>query len=110
MSISLGANHSKDVDISSRKLTRKLLFVTLRSFFDTPKPVDKDLKTKWCLDDTPPEPAETYDEAGALGDPIGTAQSQPVASYLPANTPFVPQPAPTQNNLPSYGAQPQYQG
>jgi len=78
--------------------------------FDTPKPVDKDLKTKWCLDDTPPEPAETYDEAGALGDPIGTAQSQPVASYLPANTPFVPQPAPTQNNLPSYGAQPQYQG
>merc|ERR1712223_775924 len=78
--------------------------------FDTPKPVDKDLKTKWCLDDTPPEPAETYDEGEALGDPIGTAQSQPVASYLPANTPFVPQPAPTQNNLPSYGAQPQYQG
>lgn len=74
--------------------------------FGTPRTVDKDLKTKWCLDDTPPEAGETYDEEGALGDPIA-AGSAPVANYLPANTPFVPQP-PQQALLPSYGAQAQY--
>merc|ERR1712226_513905 len=79
--------------------------------FDTPKQVDKDLKTKWCLDDTPPEPAETYEEDGALAEPLGTAQSQPVASYLPANTPFAPAPQIPDDALPAYGApQAQYQG
>jgi len=79
--------------------------------FDTPRQVDKDLKTKWCLDDTPPEPAETYEEDGALAEPLGTAQSQPVASYLPANTPFAPAPQIPDDVLPAYGApQAQYQG
>ena len=46
------------------------------------------------------------DEEGALGDPIAATGSAPVATYLPANTPFAPQPAP----LPSYNAQAQYSG
>ena len=62
--------------------------------FDTPRTVDKDLKTKWCLDDTPPEAGETYDEADALGEPLGAAQSAPAATYLPAEP---------QAPLPQYG-------
>ena len=59
----------------------------------------------------PPEPAETYEEDGALAEPLGTAQSQPVASYLPANTPFAPAPQIPDDVLPAYGApQAQYQG
>jgi hypothetical protein len=75
--------------------------------FDTPRTVDKDLKTKWCLDDTPAAQDETYEDGNApLADPLGAAQSAPAASYLPANTPFVPQ-----QNLPAYGApQDQYNG
>merc|ERR1712038_547940 len=62
--------------------------------FDTPRTVDKDLKTKWCLDDTPPEAGETYDEGDALGEPLGAAQSAPAATYLPAEP---------QAPLPQYG-------
>ncbi|CAB4054447.1 unnamed protein product [Lepeophtheirus salmonis] len=40
--------------------------------FTQPRKVDKPLKTKWCLDDTPPVPGETYDENNALGAPIGS--------------------------------------
>ena len=39
--------------------------------FSSPKPVDKPLKTKWCLDPTPAEPGETYDESNAEGEPLG---------------------------------------
>merc|ERR1712066_675112 len=62
--------------------------------FSSPVEVDKPLKTKWCLDDTPAAPGETYDESEALGEPLA-AESQ----YSPAI-------------LPSYGApaQPQYAG
>ena len=31
--------------------------------FSSPKPVDKPLKTKWCLDPTPAAPGALYDEA-----------------------------------------------
>ncbi|CAB4054450.1 unnamed protein product [Lepeophtheirus salmonis] len=40
--------------------------------FTQPKKVEKPLKTKWCLDDTPATPGETYDENNALGAPIGS--------------------------------------
>ena len=61
--------------------------------FDTPKPVDKDLKTRWCLDDTPPEPAETYEESPDLPPPITEPPSTPPpAAY--GNPPPIPQPTP----------------
>jgi len=61
--------------------------------FSNPKPVDKPLKTKWCLDDTPAAPGETYDESGALGQPIGAGTNvDPVRV------------APPQTNAPVYGA------
>lgn len=41
--------------------------------FTTPEVVQKPLKTKWCLDDTPSGPGESYDESGALGDPLSSA-------------------------------------
>merc|ERR1711922_91639 len=39
--------------------------------FTTPVPVDKPLKTKWCLDPTPAAPGESYDENDAAAAPIG---------------------------------------
>jgi len=71
--------------------------------FDTPRQVEKDLKTKWCLDDTPPEAGETYDEDAALGEPLGQAASAPEAQYLPAQTPFTPTQPQYNEPLPSYG-------
>ena len=35
--------------------------------FSQPRVEKKPLKTEWCLDETPPIPDETYDEANALG-------------------------------------------
>merc|ERR1739844_391072 len=52
--------------------------------FSTPKPVDKPLKTKWCLDPTPAEPGETYDESEAEGEVLGTAESVQDEAILPA--------------------------
>ncbi|XP_040565820.1 uncharacterized protein [Lepeophtheirus salmonis] len=43
--------------------------------FTQPKQVDQPLKTKWCLDDTPSPPGESYEESNALGQPLGTAAS-----------------------------------
>ncbi|CAB4054449.1 unnamed protein product [Lepeophtheirus salmonis] len=43
--------------------------------FTSPQRVDKKIKTKWCLDDTPAVPGETYDESNSLGAPIGGALS-----------------------------------
>jgi len=62
--------------------------------FTTPQEVEKPLKTKWCLDPTPAAPGETYDEADALGAPLGAA-SEPDVVFSQA-----PQAAP----LPTYGA------
>merc|ERR1712038_1116632 len=52
--------------------------------FSSPKPVDKPLKTKWCLDPTPAEPGETYDESNAEGEPLGVAESQADEVILPS--------------------------
>jgi len=62
--------------------------------FSSPKQVDKPLKTKWCLDPTPAEPGESYDEADALGAPLGSASTN--------NPSFAS--APASQALPSYGA------
>ena len=90
--------------------------------FDTPKPVDKDLRTKWCLDDTPATPDETYDEEDAIAFPLGregrvisqpqefaSAQSQQAAIFVnPESTPiFRPQ---SDNSLPVFGPPPPIQG
>ena len=40
--------------------------------FSTPVPVDKPLRTKWCLDPTPATPGESYDESDAAAAPIGS--------------------------------------
>merc|ERR1712165_273599 len=51
--------------------------------FSSPQPVEKPLKTKWCLDPTPAEPGESYDETEALGEPLAEAtQNDP--TILPA--------------------------
>ena len=60
--------------------------------FSNPQQVDKPLRTKWCLDPTPPAPGETYDESNALGAPLSAASeplpvyvdSAPAQSYSPA--------------------------
>ena len=38
--------------------------------FTTPRQVKKPLITKWCLDDSPVTPGESYDESNALGRPL----------------------------------------
>ena len=43
--------------------------------FTQPQEVDKPLKTKWCLDPTPAEPGEQYEESNALGAPFGSASN-----------------------------------
>ena len=63
--------------------------------FSQPQEVDKPLKTRWCLDPTPAEPGEQYEESNALGDPLGAASTN--IQYL------APAPIGQQN------AQPQYQ-
>jgi len=50
--------------------------------FTQPQEVDKPLKTKWCLDPTPAEPGEQYEENNALGSPLGAA-SNSVPSFQP---------------------------
>merc|ERR1739847_177249 len=52
--------------------------------FTSPKPVENPLKTKWCLDPTPAEPGETYDESEALAAPLDAAESQADEVILPA--------------------------
>lgn len=52
--------------------------------FSSPQQVDKPLKTKWCLDPTPAAPGETYDEADALGAPLGAASTnEPIFASAP---------------------------
>nr|XP_040570516.1 oleosin-B4-like isoform X2 [Lepeophtheirus salmonis]XP_040570548.1 oleosin-B4-like isoform X2 [Lepeophtheirus salmonis] len=54
--------------------------------FTQPRKVDKPLKTKWCLDDTPPVPGETYDENNALGAPIGSFSQNSNSFAQPDNS------------------------
>jgi len=43
--------------------------------FSQPQEIDKPLKTKWCLDPTPAEPGEKYEESDALAAPLGAAST-----------------------------------
>jgi hypothetical protein len=47
--------------------------------FSSPQEVEKPLKTKWCLDDTPAAPGETYDESEARGEPLDESASESLA-------------------------------
>ena len=44
--------------------------------FSQPRVEKKPLKSEWCLDETPPTPDETYDEANAAGGVIGERRSR----------------------------------
>ena len=84
--------------------------------FTQPQEVDKPLKTKWCLDSSPAQPGDQYEESNAIGAPIGAASnSVPFVAPSPAKAkpqnfapsqqqPFQPQPptipAPRQNVQP----------
>merc|ERR1712080_760905 len=47
--------------------------------FTQPESVKVPLQTKWCLDETPAAPGESYDEADALGEPLGSgSENDPV--------------------------------
>lgn len=52
--------------------------------FTQPRQEEVPLQTKWCLDDTPAAPGESYDEENALGDPIGASSNLDVAVSLPS--------------------------
>lgn len=55
--------------------------------FTSPQQIEKPLKTKWCLDDTPAAPGETYDESEALGAPLGAATNiQPIVAEAPISS------------------------
>ena len=92
--------------------------------FSSPQQVLKPLKTKWCLDPSPPTPDQTYDESNAIGAPLGAASSYspvfqnappqnvpalpfnptqdvPPLPFNPTQNVFLPQPGPT----PSYNTQ-----
>jgi len=43
--------------------------------FSQPQEVDKPLKTKWCLDPTPAEPGDKYEESEALALPLGSPRA-----------------------------------
>merc|ERR1712223_1007877 len=43
--------------------------------FNSPQQVKKPLLTKWCLDETPAAPGESYDEENALGEPLGASSN-----------------------------------
>ncbi len=62
--------------------------------FSSPQPVEKPLKTKWCLDPTPSAPGETYDESNAQGNAISFAESAPQPSYAAQPLPPVLPPPP----------------
>jgi hypothetical protein len=52
--------------------------------FTQPRQEAVPLQTKWCLDDTPAAPGESYDEENALGNPISAASDVNSVSVLPA--------------------------
>ena len=52
--------------------------------FSDPKLVAKPLLTKWCLDDSPTVPGETYNESNALGSPIRGRVGRETADFVPS--------------------------
>jgi hypothetical protein len=67
--------------------------------FSNPEEIEQPLKTKWCLDPTPAEPGEQYEESSALGAPLGAA-SNDVPAFAP--NPFAQQGSQAQPQVPSY--------
>jgi len=51
--------------------------------FSQPEQVAVPLQTKWCLDETPAAPGESYDEADALGEPLGSGSENDPVIALP---------------------------
>jgi len=51
--------------------------------FTQPESVKVPLQTKWCLDETPAAPGESYDEADALGEPLGSGSENDPVIALP---------------------------
>merc|ERR1712038_282618 len=51
--------------------------------FSQPEQVAVPLQTKWCLDETPAAPGESYDEANALGEPLGSGSENDPVIALP---------------------------
>ena len=66
--------------------------------FSQPQEVEKPLKTKWCLDPTPAEPGEQYEESDALGAPLGAASNNVLSV---AQNPFAQQSSQAQG-VPTY--------
>merc|ERR1712106_382666 len=62
--------------------------------FTTPQQVKQPLQTRWCLDPTEAAPGESYDEADALGEPLGAAASNQVPNIVQAPSTY--QSAPSQ--------------
>merc|ERR1711892_119732 len=62
--------------------------------FTTPQQVAQPLQTRWCLDPTEAAPGESYDEADALGEPLGAAASNQVPNIVQAPSTY--QSAPSQ--------------
>jgi len=52
--------------------------------FTTPQQVETPLQTRWCLDPTEAAPGESYDEADALGEPLGVSESKRVTNIVQA--------------------------
>uniref|UniRef100_A0A0K2SW06 Uncharacterized protein n=1 Tax=Lepeophtheirus salmonis TaxID=72036 RepID=A0A0K2SW06_LEPSM len=55
--------------------------------FTQAQKVDKPLRTKWCFDESPNVPGETYDESSALGDPITSFSEDNLVVAPPSYTP-----------------------
>lgn len=75
--------------------------------FTQPQEVDKPLRTKWCLDPTPAEPGEQYEESNALGSPFGAASnSVPFVAPSPPKPISQPKPQPISPPQQTFSQQP----
>eukprot|EP00094_Tigriopus_californicus_P013729 TCALIF_13285-PA protein Name:"Protein of unknown function" AED:0.54 eAED:0.54 QI:0/0/0/0.5/1/1/2/0/369 len=56
--------------------------------FTSPKLKKKPLVTKWCLDDSPTKPGETYDEANAQDRPLALRGGRAGRTFIPRQLPI----------------------